>query len=89
VFEVQFDEKRIEEMMLLEIEKKIKQLESRYVFWDLDELQNQTCMSLGNIKDKFFFDPRFPKHKIGGKWYMPAKETEEFLLQWIKEQPRH
>lgn len=89
MFEIRMDEHQAEELMLHEIQKKLHQLESRYTYWDLDELCKQTCMSLGNIKDKFFYDPRFPKHKIGGKWYMPAKECETFLLQWIKEQPRN
>jgi hypothetical protein len=89
MLEIRLDETKVEEMLLTEIEKKVKQLENRYTFWDLDELCKQTCMSLGNIKDKFFYDPRFPKFKIGGKWYVPAKECEIFLLEWIKEQPRH
>jgi hypothetical protein len=89
MFEVQIDEKIMEQLFLDEITKRIKQIETRYTFWDLQELSNQTCMSLNNIKDKFFYDPRFPKYKIGGKWFIPAKEGEEFLLQWIKEQPRH
>jgi hypothetical protein len=89
MLEIHIDENRFEEMMLHEIEKKIKQLEAHTTFWDLEELKKQTCMSFNNIREKFFYDPRFPKYKVGGKWYMPAKECEAFLLQWIKEQPRN
>jgi hypothetical protein len=89
LFELRFDEKRMEQLFLEEFQKNIKQLESRFTFWDLDELCKQTCMSINNIKDKFFYDPRFPKYKVGGKWFIPAKEAEDFLLQWIKEQPRN
>jgi hypothetical protein len=89
MFEVQFDEKRIEEMMLAEIQKRLQHLEAKHTFWSLEDLCNQTSMSINNIKEKFFYDPRFPKYKVGGRWLMPAKETEAFLLQWIKEQPRH
>jgi hypothetical protein len=55
----------------------------------MKELCRQTCMSENNIKEKFFYDPRFQKYKVGGKWLFPAKETEHFLLTWINEQPTH
>jgi len=89
MLEINFDENKIEEMILAEIKKKIEKVESKLIFWDFDELSRQTCMSIGNIKDKFFYDTRFPKYKVGGKWYFPSQECEAFLLQWIKEQPKH
>lgn len=89
MLEINFDKTKVEDLLLEEIQKQIKNLENRFTFWDMDELCKQTCMSLNNIKDKFFYDTRFPKHKIGGKWYVPAKECEQFLIQWIKEQPRN
>lgn len=88
MFKVQLDEKIAEEMLLQEIKKRVSMIESRFTYWDLDELCRQTCMSINNIKDKFFYDPKFPKYKIGGKWYMPAQECEAFLLKWIKEQSK-
>lgn len=86
---VEIEESVVEEMLLSQIKKKVEQIERRHVFWDINELCKQTCMSFNNIRDKFFYDPRFPKYKVGGKWVIPAKECEEFLLQWIKEQPRN
>lgn len=64
----------------------ISQIESEYVFWDAAELKKRTCMSWNTIQDNFFFDPRFIKRKIGGKWYFPVKETKEFLELWLHEQ---
>lgn len=84
---IQLDEKAIEEQFLLEMRKRLEQIERRHTFWDMKELMRQTNMGENSIKEKFFYDPRFPKHKIGGKWYFPAAECEVFLLQWIKEQP--
>ncbi|MDQ0412679.1 hypothetical protein [Mesobacillus stamsii] len=86
---IQLDEKAIEEQFLLEMKKKLEQIERRHTFWDMKELTRQTNMGENSIKEKFFYDPRFPKHKIGGKWYFPAAECEAFLLQWIKEQPNN
>jgi phage pi2 protein 07 len=87
--QVQLDEIQVEKLMQQELQKKLQQLESRYTYWSMEELCKQTSMSINNIKEKFFYDPRFPKYKVGGKWYMPAQECESFLLQWIKEQPRN
>lgn len=81
------DEHQIEQRFLEELRKRLDKIQHRHTFWDMKELCRQTCMSENNIKEKFFYDKRFPKYKIGGKWYFPAKETEEFLLMWLKEQP--
>lgn len=88
MFQIQIDEKLMEEAFLEEVQKRLLKIENRHLFWDLDELSKQTCMSIGNIKDKFFYNPSFPKYKIGGKWYFPAIECEKFLLEWIKQQPK-
>lgn len=73
---VKVDEQVVENLFLQELKKRLDNIEQRKTFWDMKELCRQTCMSDNNIKEKFFFDPRFPKHKIGGKWYFPAKEAE-------------
>lgn len=84
---IHFDEKAIEEQFLNELRRKLEHIERRHTFWDMKELMKQTNMGESNIKEKFFYDERFPKYKVGGKWYFPAAECEAFLLQWIKEQP--
>ncbi len=83
----QLDEREIEQKFLSELRKRLDQIDQRRTLWDMKELRRQTSMSENSIKDKFFYDKRFPKYKIGGKWYFPAKQTEEFLLMWISEQP--
>lgn len=84
---IQLDEREIEQRFLEELKKRLRQIENRYTFWDMKELCRQTQLSENNIKEKFFYDPRFPKHKVGGKWLFPASECEKFLLEWISEQP--
>ncbi len=86
MFAIKIDERKIEELFLEEIRKRLDQIEHRKTLWDMKELCKQTSMSENTIKDKFFYDERFPKYKIGGKWYFPAVEAESFLLMWIKEQ---
>lgn len=83
---VQVDERVIEQRFLEEMKKKLDQIEQTRTFWDTNELKRHTCMSWNTIQEKFFYDKRFPKYRVGGKWYFPAKECEEFLLSWIKEQ---
>lgn len=86
---VQIDQRIIEQQFQEELKKRLDQIQNRSTYWDMKELCRQTCMSENSIKEKFFYDPRFPKYKIGAKWYFPAGECEEFLLNWIKEQPTH
>ena len=84
MIEVKIDEEVVRNMLQVEIEKKVAKLSKGYVFWDTPELKRRTCMSWNTMQEHFFHDPNFPKVKIGGKWYYPAKETEEFLIKWFK-----
>ncbi|RKO63230.1 group-specific protein [Caldibacillus debilis] len=82
---IQIDEQEVKHILLEKLEEKIKEIDTELVFWDSKELMRRTCMSWNTIQKEFFFDPRFPKFKVGGKWYFPAQETKSFLLEWLKE----
>ncbi|AIQ63292.1 group-specific protein [Paenibacillus stellifer] len=70
------------------IEQVTKEIDAEFVFWDTRELMRRTCLSWNTIQSLFFFDSRFPKHKVGGKWLFPARETRQFLETWLSEQPK-
>lgn len=85
---VQIDEAAVQEQVRQRIAELVKEVEAEMVFWDRKELMRRTCMSWNFIQEQFFFDPDFPKYKVGSKWYFPARETREFLLKWLREQGR-
>lgn len=86
---IQLNEEEIQQRFDEELKKRLDRIESQKTFWDMKTLCQQTCLSENTIKEKFFYDERFPKFKIGGKWMFPARETENFLLSWLREQPRN
>lgn len=86
LLQLQVDDTLVESMLREELRNRLNHLEQRHTFWDMQELEKQTCLSKSFILDRFFYDERFPKFKVGQKWIMPARETEEFLLMWLKEQ---
>lgn len=86
MIEVHIDESYVNAKVDEVIERKVETSAHRYTFWDMKELSRQTQMSIPFIKEQFFYDERFPKKKIGTKWFMPAKEAEMFLRQWWNEQ---
>lgn len=88
MLQVQIDEQELKQILNEKLEQKLKEMDNDFVFWDSNELTRRTCMSWGSIQEKFFFDPRFPKFKVGQKWMFPAKEAKDFLINWLKEQPR-
>lgn len=88
LIEVKVDEVEARKMILLRIAELVREVDAEYVFWDAAELKKRTCMSWNTIQTYFFFDTRFIKRKIGGKWYFPAKDTREFLRIWLLEQPK-
>lgn len=83
---ININEPEIRELCKQKIEELIKQADTELVFWDSKELKRRTCMSWNFIQEQFFFDPRFPKRKVGNKWYFPVRETRKFLEQWLAEQ---
>ncbi|MGG4011451.1 group-specific protein [Bacillus smithii] len=88
MIQVQIDEQEVRKLYLQKLEEKLKEIDRELVFWDTAELKRRTCLSWNTIQKEFFFDSRFPKYKVGGKWLFPAKECQEFLLTWLKEQPK-
>ncbi len=81
----EIDEIEIRRLYLEKLDEKMKEIENELVFWDRKQLLRRTCMSWNAIQKEFFFDPRFPKYKVGSKWYFPATEAKQFLLQWLSE----
>jgi hypothetical protein len=85
---VQIDESVVRELCLEKIEEAMKTVEKDLVFWDANELKRRTCMGWNSIVERFFGDSRFPRYKIGTKWFFPADETKKYLLTWLSEQSR-
>jgi len=88
ILSVQVDESAVQEEIRRQVSERLREADTDLVFWDAKELMRRTCMSWNFIQQQFFFDPRFPKVKVGNKWYFPAREAREFLEQWIREQMR-
>jgi phage pi2 protein 07 len=85
---VQINEAEVREEIHRQVAEKLREADTDLVFWDAKELMRRTCMCWNTIQKQFFYDPRFPKAKIGTKWYFPARETREFLERWLAEQMR-
>ncbi|CCC85735.1 DUF771 domain-containing protein [Paenibacillus sp. P2(2022)] len=83
---VSVDEKEAFQLVKSKIAEVLKEADVEYVFWDAAELKRRTCMSWNFIQEQFFYHPGFPKRKVGSKWYFPARETREFLENWLLEQ---
>ncbi|MNO32247.1 hypothetical protein D3C76_222330 [compost metagenome] len=85
---VNVNNEQIHDEIRTQIADLVKDADVDLVFWSRSELMRRTGMSWNFIQQQFFFDPRFPRRKVGTKWYFPAKETRAFLEKWILEQPK-
>lgn len=83
---MEIDQEAIERALREELQKRLDELETHVTLWDMKELQRQTNMSVNTIREHFFYDERFPKYRVGSKWYFPAEECAKFLVTWLKEQ---
>jgi len=82
---IQIDKEEVKQLYIEKLKEKISEVDAELVFWDANELKRRTCMCWNTIQKEFFFDPRFPKYKVGNKWYFPAEEAKAFLLKWLLE----
>lgn len=89
VLKIEVDQDQINQMISEKIADKINSYSLDKVFYDMNDLTTITSFSRGHIYNTFFYDSRFTeiRRKVGNKHVFPVKETNEFLLQWIKEQP--
>ena len=85
---IEIDYEEVRQMYMEKLKEKLSEVDAELVFWDANELKRRTCMCWNTIQKEFFFDPKFPKFKVGSKWYFPATEAKEFLLKWIQEKGR-
>lgn len=86
MIEIKLDESELRKIYLKKLEEYIEKLDKEHLFWDSKDLVQQTRLCWDTIQKEFFYDPRFPKRKVGRKWIFPAKQTKEFLLTWLEEQ---
>lgn len=56
LIEVKLDEHYIEEIYRKELKKRLDELQSQEVFWDMKTLSEKTKISVGIIKDTFFYE---------------------------------
>jgi len=82
---VELDKDYIEQEFKAELKKRLDELESQKVFWDIKELSEKTSMSISHLKSHLIYEPGFPRYKVGKKQVFPVKETQEYLLKWVKE----
>lgn len=85
---IAIDEERVEEIIREEAIKKVERAIVQHTLWDMKELSRQVCMSIPFIKENFFYNEDFPKFKVGSKWLMPAQEAHDYVINWLKRQPR-
>lgn len=79
---ITIDDEFVRNMCEQKIEERLKTIDFERVFWDSKDLKKYTGMCWNTIQNTFFHDPKFPKFKIGTKWYFPSRETRAFLEQW-------
>lgn len=84
MIEIKLNQEILERLIADELREQFNDLSHGHTFWDMKELCRQTCMSHTFIKQQFFYEKDFPKYRVGRKWLFPAKETEQFLLEWLK-----
>lgn len=80
---IQVDEQVILQLLKDAAQEKIEQVSAQLTFWNMADLKRQTGIkTTATLKEYFFYDPNFPKFKIGRDWYFPVKEAQAYLEKY-------
>lgn len=79
------NENEMREMMQQAIDAKAEQLAQEKVFWTMKDLEKYTNLCANTMKEHFFYDPDFPKFKIGRDWRFPVTKVKAYLEQWSED----
>ncbi|MEK4228932.1 group-specific protein [Solibacillus sp. FSL H8-0538] len=89
MLQIQINDAAAEAILREEIRKRVDGLVHKATFWDMQELCRQVSLSETTVKETFFYDPDFPKFRVGRKWLINARLAEEFLYEWSSRQPKN
>lgn len=80
------NEDLMREMMQQAVQEQAEKIAQEKIFWTVQDLQDYTNMHIKTMKEHFFYDPDFPKFKIGATWRFPAAKVKVYLDTWSQEQ---
>lgn len=91
IIHINIDDELINSLIIEQLKNEIERVKPRKLYYDLNDLVKITGFSRSFILKTFFHDKRFKqiRRKVGTKWVFPVEETNEFLIQWISEQPHN
>ncbi|KQU60248.1 hypothetical protein FZC83_10995 [Rossellomorea marisflavi] len=67
MIDVKVNQAYVKEIYLDELKKGIKEAEKQTIFWHMKELVRQNGLSVNTVQNDFFYEPDFPRYKVGRK----------------------
>ena len=80
------NEDLMREMMQQAVQEQAEKIAQEKIFWTVKELEEYANLCIDTMKKEFFYDPDFPKSKIGATWRFPATKVTAYLDTWSQEQ---
>ncbi|SFC42807.1 Helix-turn-helix domain-containing protein [Bacillus sp. UNCCL81] len=83
-FKFDFDEKKMEELFVKEMNERLDKLEHQSLLMDSQQLCEYLQLCWVTIDKEFLYDPEFPSLRYGRKWLFPRDEVEVYVKnKWI------
>lgn len=82
MFDIKIDEEKLKSIYLLEIQKRLDQVEFQSLLMDSKQLCKMLSLSWPTVEKIFISDPNFPKMKVGTKWLFHRGQVQSYINQW-------
>lgn len=85
MFEIKVDNEELKRLYLVEVQKRLEEIELQSLLMDTKQLCKMLSLSWPTVEKTFLSDPNFPRLRIGKKWVFNRKEIQTYIDSWSKQ----
>lgn len=82
MIDIKVDEEKLKAMYLMEIQKRLDQIEFQSLLMDSKQLCKMLSLSWPTVEKLYLSDPNFPSIRVGTKWLFNRNEVQRYIDQW-------
>ena len=82
LIDIKVDEEKLKAMYLMEIQKRLDQIEFQSLLMDSKQLCKMLSLSWPTVEKLYLSDPNFPSIRVGTKWLFNRNEVQRYIDQW-------
>jgi excisionase family DNA binding protein len=80
--EIKLDDNELKAIYLVEVRKRLNELELQSLLMDTKQLCKMLSLSWPTVEKLFLRDPNFPSMRVGKKWLFNRNQVQDYINRW-------